>query len=57
MEHRDTFDPRVRLVHEAICTSEMMCNPQPGHDIAYMARSETGSEDSGTKATGEAGAG
>jgi len=33
----DTFDPRSRYTYEAICTSEVMCNPQPGRGMAYMA--------------------
>ena len=37
MEHWDTFDPRSRYTYEAICTSEVMCNPQPGRGMAYMA--------------------
>lgn len=37
MEHWDTFDPRARYTYEAICTSDVMCNPQPGRGMAYMA--------------------
>lgn len=36
MEHWDTFDPRSRYTYEAICTSEVMCNPEPGRGMAYM---------------------
>ena len=36
MEHWDTFDPRARYTYEAICTSEVMCNPVPGRGMAYM---------------------
>ena len=37
MEHWDTFDPRARYTYEAICTSDVMCNPVPGRGMAYMA--------------------
>jgi hypothetical protein len=37
MEHWDTFDPRARYTYEAICTSEVMTNPEPGRGMAYMA--------------------